>query len=79
MPTPVAIAIQITSDNKDKIALVNRGVVPEVDPTLHRGQYFIFPFAADATPSIVPGYVFEANWRFVREPSTDYFTEIEEI
>lgn len=76
---PVGMAIQITEDNRHAIAIVNHGVVPEFEAGLYRGTYFIYPYATDAHNSIVAGYVFDQNWMFTEQPSTEHFTEIIEI
>lgn len=75
---PVGMAIQITEDNAENIAILNRGVAPKTED-FYTGTYFIFPYAPDAAPRIVPGYVFDANWAFTERPDPTYFVEIVEI
>lgn len=58
----VGMAIKITEENAAKIAVVNGGVVPGLEG-FYTGSYFVFPYDPDAHNRILPGYVFELNWK----------------
>lgn len=79
--TIVAQAIQITPDNLEHIAAVNKGVAPAYEG-FYTGSYFIMPYDPDIMPRIVPGYVFEQNWKAwsdIWPLNNKYFVDIVEI
>lgn len=79
--TVVGQAIQITELNAPMIAIVNKGVVPQLEG-FYTGSYFLLPYDPDLPARIVPGYVFEQNWKAWsdREPvNMVYFVDIVEV
>lgn len=79
MSNVVGMAIRITSENAASIAVVNAGVVPDTERSLHNDEYFVFPYDPDAHCTILPGYAFRENFEFTSPRSETHFVEIREI
>lgn len=61
-----AMAIKITPENADKIAVVNDGVAPFYEG-FYTGSYFVKPYDPNIETSVVAGYIFDVNWKAASE------------
>ena len=72
----VGMAIRITEKNRDKLGVVNGGIVPEIEEV---NTYFVFPYKFDEHCLILPEDVFFDNYEFANTPNDEYFVDINEI
>lgn len=77
-------AIKITPENAEKIAVINDGIAPIKNQNgyfvnLTDESYFIVPEDPTKCNVIYDRETFLEKFTFVDEPSSDFFTPIEEI
>ena len=72
----VGMAIMITDDNREKIAVVNGGVTPEMESAR---TYFYFPYSYDSHTEILSEQVFFMKYRFANTQERDCFVDVDEI
>jgi hypothetical protein len=72
------MAILLTKDNVDKIAVVNGGVVPEFEP-LPAMQFFVFPYNHNAHCEILWADKFWAKYEFANTPNDTHFVDINRL
>lgn len=71
----VGMAIPVTFDNAEKLAIHNGG-----KPALILDDsFFVLPLEAGLKPRQIPGYAFRASWAFAEPRSTEFFVPIIEI
>lgn len=73
----VGMAILLTKDNCPKVAVVNSGLVPEIEP-LPAMQFFVFPYDYNAHAEILWADEFWLKYEFANTPDENYFVDINE-
>lgn len=72
----IGMAIKITKDNCEKIAVVNGGIVPKIEEVI---TYFYFPYDYDSSCQILSEEVFKDNYRFNNLENDKFFVDVDEI
>ena len=78
MQPSVGMAIRITPDNISQIAVVNGGVVPEVEeyPLM---SFFFFPYNFDAHCEVLFADEFWTRFEFANKPNDCYFVDVNQV
>lgn len=75
----VGRAIRITPENVQALALLNFGVVPDVDWSAKNPSYFLISYTHGSLKNVWLWYNFEDNWIGKSDPINDqYFVQIVE-
>lgn len=75
----VGMAIMITEKNRDRIAVVNGGLVPEADDSYRNRDYFFFPYDYNAHTEILTEEAFFAKYRFGNTQDESCFVDVDQI
>jgi hypothetical protein len=75
MQKSVGMAIRITQDNIEKIAVVNGGLVPEPEE-LPLMSFFYFPYDFNAHTEILLADEFWRRFDFANTPNDGYFVDV---
>ena len=76
MRTSVGMAVEITEENRHRIAIVNGGVVPEMEAVK---TYFFFPYNYDHHCRILAADVFFETYRFANDADPYAFVDVDEL
>ncbi len=72
MPRRSALAIRITEANREKIAIMNNGVVPECE---ENNTFFVVDEDFTVLPTILSARQFERTYKFIYPVSDKYFVD----
>jgi hypothetical protein len=72
----VGMAIRITENNREQIAVVNRGVVPRIEEVT---TYFFFPYNYNTHCHILSEAEFLRTYEFANDENLNYFVDVNEI
>lgn len=80
---PVGLAIRLDKDSDpdiiQRLAVVNKGYVPQYDTAFHGGEYFVLLFDPKEPNLVIPGVQFDKRWAFAGIPSDYWMTPIIEL
>lgn len=78
MKKSIGMAIKITAENREKLAIVNGGIAPDPE-TLNDHTYFFFPYDFDSSCDILSEDKFRAKYMFANWQNDDCFVDVDEI
>ena len=74
MKKSIGMAIRITEDNREKLSVVNSGIVPEVEE--NETTYFYFPYSPFESCAIYPHNEFFTRYEFANQEATNVFVDV---